>query len=344
MTFGHNFVVLALWVPLPWNPARGVSLPLLFRLYRSPKTCPARVYKSRPDLAAELIETLADWLEHYEVDRRVVVLGDSEYACSNVIRSLPANFEFLGAIRMSSAFYALPSPERGTGRGRPPLKGPRLPTPKDLLDDPSVPWKAVRVQMYGREVEILVKTFVALWYGVCKTDPVRVVLTRDPKGYFKDRAYITTWTKLPAPAFLAEYARQWTLEATFRDTKQFLRLEDPQNGFSRRKSGARRKPKRPGPQARGRKGQPAVERTVPTIFCAYALAYLWYFENGDPERDVARSRFLRPWYTTKKEPSFEDILLTLRCALAKAGFSLEPLVMQFSQKSQAATTQAALAA
>jgi hypothetical protein len=31
--FGHGWVVLALWVPLPLGTGRGFALPLLFRLY-----------------------------------------------------------------------------------------------------------------------------------------------------------------------------------------------------------------------------------------------------------------------------------------------------------------------
>jgi len=40
--FGHNWVVLAVWVPLPWNCERGMAIPILFRLYRGKKRCPKR--------------------------------------------------------------------------------------------------------------------------------------------------------------------------------------------------------------------------------------------------------------------------------------------------------------
>ena len=33
--FGHNWVVLSIWVPLPWNPERGIAVPVLVRLYRT---------------------------------------------------------------------------------------------------------------------------------------------------------------------------------------------------------------------------------------------------------------------------------------------------------------------
>src|SRR5205807_2382488 len=36
-SFGHVWVVLALWVPLPFGSGRGFALPVLFRLYVSAK-------------------------------------------------------------------------------------------------------------------------------------------------------------------------------------------------------------------------------------------------------------------------------------------------------------------
>src|SRR5215212_6600089 len=46
--FGHVWVVLALWVPLPMGARRGFALPLLFRLYRSTKRGGQEQAPSRP--------------------------------------------------------------------------------------------------------------------------------------------------------------------------------------------------------------------------------------------------------------------------------------------------------
>ncbi|MGH6932575.1 MAG: hypothetical protein ACREEE_09100, partial [Dongiaceae bacterium] len=61
-SFGHSWVVLALWVPLPWNAERGIAVPILFRLYRPKKRCPEGKYRKRTELAAELLAILASWL------------------------------------------------------------------------------------------------------------------------------------------------------------------------------------------------------------------------------------------------------------------------------------------
>jgi hypothetical protein len=56
----------------------------------------------------------------------------------------------------------------------------------------------------------------------------------------------------------------------------------------------------------------AVERTVPFILTVYGLVVLWYFEFGDYEKDVDRARQWAPWYRHKNEPSFGDMLASLR--------------------------------
>jgi hypothetical protein len=47
-SFGHVWVVLALWVPLPTGGSRGFALPLLFRLYVGAKRGSERAAPSRP--------------------------------------------------------------------------------------------------------------------------------------------------------------------------------------------------------------------------------------------------------------------------------------------------------
>ena len=47
-SFGHVWVVLALWVPLPTGGARGFALPLLFRLYVGAKRGGTKDAPGRP--------------------------------------------------------------------------------------------------------------------------------------------------------------------------------------------------------------------------------------------------------------------------------------------------------
>lgn len=318
MAFGHNWVVLAVWVPLPWARMRGVAVPVLWRLYRSKKRCPASQYRKRTELAREMIDVVAGWLPE---DRRLTVVGDGEYACKTVLRHLPEGVDFTGPMVMDAAFYDVPRTQPRRGRR---LKGKRLPSPQKLARMKSVRWETITPAIYGREVPVMVKELVGMWYGVTHTRLVRMVVTRDPAGRIEDRAYFTTDPDLTAEEILGGFSRRWSLEVTFRDAKQNLGLEDPQNGWWRRRKRIRRRRKKPGPQPKGRHGEKAVRHTVPFTFCVYGLVIIWYFRHGNVRQDVERVRKLSPWYRHKKEPSFADMLAAVRRELWKARIMAYP--------------------
>lgn len=340
-SFGHNFVVLALWVPFPWNPERGAAIPFLARLFRSSKTCSQRDYRKRTELAVEMIEILSEWVTYHAPQRKILVTGDAEYACKTVVRSLPDHCEFTGPVLMNAALYE-PAPPRGRcANGRPRKKGARLPSPKELADDPAVPWVGVQARLYGRKVRIQIKKRILLWYTVAGSRKVLLVVTRDPRGRMEDRAFFSTQTHVSPLKVLRDFSRRWSLEVTFRDVKQHLGLEDPQNGFQRAR---RKRKKKAGPQARGNRGQLAITRTAPLILFTYGLTWLWYLEYGDPALDVRLARRQRPWDRKKSQPSYEDVLIATRREFALAGVSSDPLRMRVLENSKAARRGAALAA
>ena len=77
---------------------------------------------------------------------------------------------------------------------------------------------------------IQVKTCDGLWYTVAGTRLVRMVLTHDPTGRLRDRAYFSTDTDRSAPDILRVFSFRWEIEVAFRNTKQTLGLQDAQNG------------------------------------------------------------------------------------------------------------------
>lgn len=301
LAFGHNRVTLALWVPLPWDRTRGRAVPFLWRTYRSKKRCPEPQYRTRPQLAVELLKVFMSWNPS---GRKLTLVGDSEYACNTVVRGLAPNVHFIGPMVMDAALYDRPHSQPPRGKR---LKGARLLSPEKLAASKRH-WQTVCATIYGRKVTLKVKTQVGMWYSVAHTRLVRVVITRDPTGHYKDRAYFATDLKLSIEEILTGFSRRWSLEVAFRDAKQCLGLEDPQNGWWRKAKRQRRRHKRPGPQPRGNLGRAAVEHTWPLAFCAYGLTIAWYFRHGQPQRDVQRARLLSPWYRHKKEPSFADML------------------------------------
>jgi len=60
----------------------------------------------------------------------------------------------------------------------------------------------------------------------------------------------------------------------------------------------------------------AVERTAPMALIIYSLVIVWFHQIGHQS-----VRFpIRPWYPKKQEPSFTDMLTTLRRVSYEEGF------------------------
>jgi len=227
LSFGHNWVVLSIWVPYPWNRERGVAVPMLFRLYRSPKRCPQAQYRKRTELACEMLQILDSWLPE---DRVLDLAADREYACRTLLRDPLPHVEFTGPMPLNAAL-CVPGRLPAQRTGRPRKKGLPLPSPKATARKTSKPWQEVTATLYGRQVTLSIKTWIAAWPRVLGQRPVRIVLTRDPKGRWADRVYFSTDVDRAPQAILERYARRWSLEVTFRNVKQELGLEDPRNGW-----------------------------------------------------------------------------------------------------------------
>ena len=66
-----------------------------------------------------------------------------------------------------------------------------------------------------------------LWYRGCKSQPVRVVLIRDPLGSWRDEALVATDPTVSAEFVIQGSCRRRRVELAFFDSKQYLGLHDP---------------------------------------------------------------------------------------------------------------------
>src|SRR5215212_8853991 len=168
-SFGHVWVVLALWVPLPMGGARGFALPLLFRLYVGSKRGGTRDAPGRPRrgtrqqaaeqahaahprptklaLARELLALVAGWA----AGRTIYAVVDSAYAARPLLEDRPANVQVLSRLRPDAARWARPGRRRPGQRGRPRKRGQRLPTPKAMAATRRR-WDPLPLTRYGRAV------------------------------------------------------------------------------------------------------------------------------------------------------------------------------------------------
>jgi DDE superfamily endonuclease len=296
VSWGHDWVVICLLARCPfWSPTKVWALPIAFRLYRNrqgltkgkkksadDKAKKARPpgYRTRPELAVELIRLVAAWFP----ERTLMVNGDSAYGGKSVLRQLPSNVGLISHVHPKGALYE-PAPPRQPGqKGAGRKKGKRLPTMAQWADDGTV-WEKLTFDQFGLHATLQVKTRRALYYKAGGTRLLHIVLVRDLLGKRPDQMFYCTNLDWDARTILGAYACRWAIEVTFENSKQLLGFEDPAN----------RVPK-------------AVERTAPMALVLYSLIVLWFHQHGHRQVEYPD----RPWYRTKREPSFADQLSTLR--------------------------------
>jgi hypothetical protein len=272
--FGLNLVLLTLRVTPSWG-GEPIGIPINLRLHR--KGGPSLL-----ELAEEMIIAVADWLP----GREFSLCADGFYA-SLAGHRLP-RCQMTSRMRYDAAIYDLPPQRRPKGqRGPNPRKGARLSTPKVMAAHVRN-WVRCTTQERGKTRERLLYVRKVLWYKVCGAKPVRLVISRDPAGVEEDDFFFTTDLEAAPQAPVAGMAGRWSIEDTFRNTKQFLGAEEPQVW------------KGAGP-----------ERAAHVGFLLYGMVWTWYLLYGHTHGTLYKPE----WYAQKKHPSFQDALYALRGSL-----------------------------
>lgn len=297
--WGHSWVVLGVIVELPFRPGHYYFLPLLFRLYLNKKSAAKhrRVYRTRPELAVEMLAVLCGRRK----DRRFHAVADSAYGGQSVLKQLPANCDLTSRLLLDARLYEAPPPRRPGEKGRPRKRGRRLPSPEKLLQGRC---RRLSLDMYGRSDEARVVDCQARVYAA-PDRPLRVVAVDPLTGGRPQQAFYSTRADASAEQVIAWYARRWSVEVAFHDSKQHLGFQEPQ-GWSRQ----------------------AVERTAPVAMLLYALVVLWFAKEGHRQYQPLEC----PWYASKTEPSFADMLATLRRMSIRKRINSLPLAGPGSRK------------
>ena len=280
LAFGHRWVVVGIIVRVSFL-SRPLCLPVLCRRWRGKGTA------STVDLAAQMITTITGRVP----GRCVHVVADAAYHGKG-LRALPAGISWTTRLPRNAVLYhRAPAP---TGkRGRPRLKGDRG-NPAQAAA--TAAWQTVAVARYGRVDTVRIAMLDCLWYGVFGPQPVRMILIRDQETG-PMLALLTTDLSVAPADLVARYAARWAIEVTFFDTRQTLGVG----------------------QARNRTEQ-AVTRTWAFGMYVYTLVVLWYTVHGHRSGIVTDRRIHAPWYLSKTDPSFADMLTALRRTLIAARF------------------------
>ena len=224
-------------------------------------------------------------------DRELVFVGDGGFSSHEMGRFCASKeIALVGKYAGDAALYRPPGPYGG--RGRPRVKGAKLPSPSVVVSQ-SAARRAV-VDWYGsgrREVELVEGT--GLWNrdgrGLLE---VRWVFVRDVSGTHRDAYVYTTDMTLSAEAIVGHYTSRWNIETTFQEMRSYMGLETTQGWCER-----------------------TVLRSAPCLFGLYSLVVLAYAELPEAVRKAGRG----VEWVGKCTTTFSDCVRTVRQYIWREG-------------------------
>jgi hypothetical protein len=296
VAWGNCWVIAGVVAVLPFLD-RPVCLPVAFRLCHKAD--------SKQVIACQLVARIAAALP----GRTIHVVADAWYAGADGAsgagrgaargRGLPPGVSLTSRLRVNAALYAIATPTPGKA-GRPKRIGQKLGTAKDFAA--TAVWTLTPVRRYGRVEPVQLAQTICLWYGVYRSRAIRVILVRDQRhqggtATGVDLALVTTDLTSPAATIVERYAARWSIEVAIEDAKQHTGVGQARNRTAR-----------------------AVERTVPFGLITQAIVVTWYAQHGHHPDIAAARRRAAPWYRTKTQPAYTDMIITLRRVLITARF------------------------
>jgi hypothetical protein len=289
-TSGLRWLSLMLIVPLPWA-ARSWALPFLTLLAPSERWSAARNkrHKSLTAWARQAILQTRRWLP----DRRLILVANSAFAALDLIGAIRRHACLITRPRLDANLFEPAPPRRPGRRGRPPLKGARLPKLSAVLADPATVWTSVTVSQWydAQQRALATATGTAVWYKSGQPPaPIRWVLARDPSGEHDPQAFLSTDLDATPERVLGWFVRRWRVETTFQEVRTHLGVETQRQWSDL-----------------------AILRTTPVLLGLFSLITLW----ADSLVRIAPAT-LHPntaaWYH-KREPTFSDAIAAVRRVL-----------------------------
>lgn len=283
-TSGLRWLSAQLLVHIPWA-GRIMGLPFLTMLAPS-----KRFYADKPRAP----KTLLDWarqaalqIHRWLPGRRIVLVGDTAFAAIEFLAAVRNYVSVVTRLRLDASLYA-PAPPRCRGRGRPPIKGKRLPKLSQVLHDATTVWQRHTVALwYGRtNRRVELATGTAVWYRAGLPPlPIRWILVRDPIGELQPQAFLCTDRDARPVDILQWFVSRWQLEVTFQEARAHLGVETQRQWSDL-----------------------AILRTTPALLGLFSLVTLW---ANDLAAGSAFSPRTAAWYP-KTHCTFSDAIAAVR--------------------------------
>jgi hypothetical protein len=168
--------------------------------------------------------------------RKIICAVDGGYTNKTMLRDIPGNAVLIGRIRKDAKLFAVPL-EQEKRKGRRRWYGERLPTPEEMRQDESVPWRQVEAFGAGKLHSFDVKVMPCVRWAGTGERTVQAVIVR-PLAYrprkgarllYRNPGYlICTDPDMPLDKLLQSYLWRWEAEVNFRDEKTVLGVGEAQ--------------------------------------------------------------------------------------------------------------------
>lgn len=281
LRWGLTWVVMAVLVEVPLWKGHVFAIPILARLYRPRKVCRGRSFKTKGQLALEMIQRLTRWFP----GRKVLLLVDGNYNDKTLMQKLSDDVDVVGRLRYDAAQFQR-SPKRKNRTGRPRLRGRKMAPPAHYVARRTRQWRKTTLSS-GRTFET--QTWPALWWVVFRQRPIRAIASRRPGSRRRPEFFYTTDLSLTVDEVLAHYLDRWRIESLFHEVKETMGFEDPQCRTER-----------------------AVERTPAFLLWTAGLVKHWFLVEGKTIAGGFRPRWWRKRSRASTPPSFTEMLTAMR--------------------------------
>ena len=281
---GLRWLRVMLLAPVPWAGCVW-ALPVLTVLAPSERYAAkhGQRHKKLTDCARQALLQIARRLP----GRRVIAVGDSSFSAIELLRDAGRHLCLISRLRLDAGLYKPAPPRRPTAVGRPALKGARLPSLKERLENPATRWREVSIDgWYGRtERRLHIASGTALWHHPGMRVAIRWVLVRDPSGEKAPQAFLCTDLAADPVDILRRFVRRWRVETTFEEAHRHLGLETQRQWSDL-----------------------AILRTTPALLGLFSLVTLWATQLGAAQGLLPE--YVR-WYP-KHDPTFSAALALVR--------------------------------
>jgi hypothetical protein len=274
--WGHCWVVLGVGLRSRRDPTHWYCLPVMMRLYLDQRTAQnlGRPYRTKCDLMIEMVTEIEQRLPQ----QKLHFIGDYSYTTPSSLRRMPLRVDVTGRLNRRAKFFEPPPPRTGK-RGRPQVRGKRLPSPQQMWEGPT---KEQRLTIApGRKYRVRAASQIGCFYSLPDRQ-VKVIALEHLGSRHEKEAFFSTVLDASVLDILRQYSQRWAIETTFHDCKQHLHV-----GAARSRT------------------RPSVERAATMGFHLYSLIVLWHELRRTATIPVRN-------YKGKRHPSFADMLVTLR--------------------------------